>query len=89
MKAVLPAIARGLLEPHLPAEVEPVWFTTPAEAETMIADATIAWVDMQPTHLTEQAIRAVELAAPFNLPPEYYNAWKRVSSFRFDRKLSQ
>ena len=58
MKAVLPAIARGLLEPHLPAGVEPLWFTTPAEAETMIADATIAWVDMQPTHLTEQAIRA-------------------------------
>jgi len=37
----------------------------------------------------EQAIRAVELAAPFALPPEYYGAWKRVSSFRFDRKLSQ
>ncbi|MEO7915552.1 MAG: hypothetical protein ABIR23_09295, partial [Novosphingobium sp.] len=37
----------------------------------------------------EQAIRAVELAAPFALPPEYYSAWKRVSSFRFDRKLSQ
>ncbi|MEP7222130.1 MAG: hypothetical protein ABI673_05620 [Novosphingobium sp.] len=37
----------------------------------------------------EQAIRALELAAPFALPPEYYSAWKRVSSFRFDRKLSQ
>ncbi|MEP6869516.1 MAG: hypothetical protein ABJA20_13470 [Novosphingobium sp.] len=37
----------------------------------------------------EQAIRAVELAAPFALPPEYFSAWKRVSSFRFDRKLSQ
>lgn len=58
MKAVLPAIARALVEPHLPAEVEPSWFTTPAEAQAMIADATIAWVDMQPTHLTEQAIRA-------------------------------
>lgn len=58
MKAVLPAIARGLLEPHLPAAIEPAWFTTPAEAEVMIADAAIAWVDMQPTHLTERAIRA-------------------------------
>lgn len=37
----------------------------------------------------ENAIRAVELAAPFHLPPEYYDAWKRVSSFKFDRRLSQ
>lgn len=37
----------------------------------------------------EQAIRAVQLAAPFDLPEEYYDAWKRVASFRFDRKLSQ
>jgi hypothetical protein len=37
----------------------------------------------------EQAIRAVELAAPFELPDEYYDAWKRVASFRFDKRLSQ
>lgn len=37
----------------------------------------------------EQAIRAVQLASPFNLPSEYYDAWKRVSSFRFDVRLSQ
>lgn len=37
----------------------------------------------------EQAIRAVQLAAPFQLPAEYYNGWKRVAAFRFDRKLSQ
>ena len=37
----------------------------------------------------EQAIRAVQLAAPFDLPAPYYAKWKRVSSFRFDRKLSQ
>lgn len=37
----------------------------------------------------EQAMRAVQLAAPFNLPAEHYDAWKRVSSFRFDRRLSQ
>ena len=37
----------------------------------------------------EQAIRAVELAAPFQLPGEYYDAWKRVASFRFDKRLSQ
>ena len=37
----------------------------------------------------EQAVRAIQLAAPFNLPAEYYDAWKRIVEFRFDRKLSQ
>lgn len=37
----------------------------------------------------ELAVRAVQLAAPFDLPPKLYNAWKRVTAFRFDRKLSQ
>jgi hypothetical protein len=37
----------------------------------------------------EQAIRAVELAAPFDLPAQYYDAWKRISAFRFDKRLSQ
>lgn len=37
----------------------------------------------------EQAIRAVQLAAPFELPDQYYALWKHVSSFRFDRRLSQ
>jgi len=36
----------------------------------------------------ERAIRAVQLAAPFDLPPEYFEAWKRISSFRFDRNLN-
>lgn len=43
----------------------------------------------QATRHAEQAIRAVRLAAPFNLPDELYPAWKRVTAFRFDRKLSQ
>ncbi len=37
----------------------------------------------------EQAIRAVQLADPFDLPPEYYNAWKNITAFSFDWKLSQ
>lgn len=36
----------------------------------------------------EQAIRAVQLAAPFDLPVEYYDTWKRVT-IRFDKRLSQ
>ncbi len=54
----MPAIARGLLEPHLPDGIEPRWFTSPAEAQAAIADATIAWVDMQPTSLVAETIRA-------------------------------
>ena len=34
----------------------------------------------------ERAIRAVQLAAPFNLPEEFYDRWKLVNS-RFDRRL--
>lgn len=35
----------------------------------------------------ERAIRAVQLAAPFKLPEEYYDKWKRIRSWRFDRRL--
>ena len=37
----------------------------------------------------ELAIRAVELAAPFDLPPQYYSAWKRIKAWRFDWKSAQ
>jgi hypothetical protein len=36
----------------------------------------------------EQALRAVRLAAPFRLPPQFYAGWQRLR-FTFDRKLSQ
>lgn len=35
----------------------------------------------------ERAIRAVQLAAPFDLPDEFYDKWKRIRSWRFDRRL--
>lgn len=35
----------------------------------------------------ERAIRAVQLAAPFDLPPEYYEAWKNIRNAQFDRNL--
>ena len=58
MKAVLPAIARPLLEPHLPADIEATWFTSPTEANAAMANAEIAWVDMNATNLIVDAIRA-------------------------------
>ena len=57
MKVVLPAAARPLLEPHLPADLDVAWFAKPADANAMIVDADIAWVDMQPTELVADAIR--------------------------------
>ena len=36
----------------------------------------------------EQAIRAVRLAAPFDLPEQYYDQWKVITP-TFDRRLSQ
>lgn len=35
----------------------------------------------------ERAIRAVQLAAPFDLPEEFFDRWRRVTSWRFDRRL--
>lgn len=35
----------------------------------------------------ERAIRAVQLAAPFDLPEEFYDKWKRIRTWRFDRRL--
>ena len=58
MKAVLPAIARPLLEAKLPSDLKVAWFTSPDQAKAMIADAEIAWVDMQPTSHVAEAIRA-------------------------------
>lgn len=37
----------------------------------------------------EQAIRAVQRAAPFRLPSQHYASWRRVAAFRFDRKLGR
>jgi outer membrane biosynthesis protein TonB len=35
----------------------------------------------------ERAIRAVQLAAPFDLPEEYYDVWKSPRNVKFDRNL--
>ena len=43
----------------------------------------------QASRHAEVAIRAVVLASPFTLPPQYYAGWRHISDFRFDRSLSQ
>jgi phosphoglycerate dehydrogenase-like enzyme len=47
VKAVLPALARALLEPRLPSAIEPHWFASAEDARAAIVDADIAWVDLQ------------------------------------------
>ncbi len=37
----------------------------------------------------EQAIKAVRLASPFELPAAYYDTWKILSPIGFDKRLSQ
>lgn len=37
----------------------------------------------------EEAIRAVRLVGRFDLPPQYYSAWKHIAEFKFDRSLGQ
>lgn len=68
MKAVLPMLARPLLEPHLPAELDVAWFGTRDEAMAMIVDADIAWVDMQQVGTIKEAVgRADQLKWLFTL----------------------
>jgi phosphoglycerate dehydrogenase-like enzyme len=45
VKAVLPALARPLVEPHLPAGLDVHWFTSAEQAREMVADADIGWLD--------------------------------------------
>lgn len=37
----------------------------------------------------EQAIKAVRLASPFKLPPQFYDEWRVLEPLGFDRRLSQ
>lgn len=58
MKAVLPASARPLLEPRLPPQVEVAWFASRDDALAMVADADIAWVDLNRPRDTAAVIAA-------------------------------
>lgn len=68
MKIVLPALARPLLEPHLPGGHELHWFTSREEAGAMIADADIAWVDQnRPVWTGETVAKGEKLQWLFTL----------------------
>ncbi len=58
MKAVLPAFTRTLLADRLPDDIEVVWVATREQAVAAVADADIAWVDLLPHGLTQEAVAA-------------------------------
>jgi len=60
MKLVLPALARPLIEPRLPAGLDIAWFTDHEAALREVVDADIAWVDMQRPQWTGEAVAAGE-----------------------------
>ncbi|CAM3059264.1 Dehydrogenase [Sphingomonas antarctica] len=60
--AVLPALARPLLEPHLPKGVEARWFASKADAFDFAPDAEIGWLDMyDKAEMAEAISRATNL----------------------------
>lgn len=58
MKAVLPALARPLVEPHLPPGLDVAWFVTPEDAVAMAADAEIGWLDINRPDQWAKAVAA-------------------------------
>jgi phosphoglycerate dehydrogenase-like enzyme len=45
-KALLSGLIRGMVEPRLPDWVEPLWFTSTAEAKMLAPQAEIVWCDL-------------------------------------------
>ncbi len=58
--AALSALARPLLEPHLPDALDVRWFMTPEEAIKIAPKAEIGWFDMHDQAAMIEAIRAAE-----------------------------
>lgn len=56
MIIVLPALARPLLEKHLPADAEIRWFASAEDAYAMAPGAEVGWLDMQVPRNTGRAI---------------------------------
>ncbi|MBA2919836.1 D-2-hydroxyacid dehydrogenase [Sphingomonas sp. MAH-20] len=69
MILVLPALARPLLAPHLPADVETRWFASAEDAYAMAPGAEVGWLDMQVPRNTG---RAIELGESLKLVTTIY-----------------
>jgi phosphoglycerate dehydrogenase-like enzyme len=69
MILVLPALARPLLEPHLPPDTETRWFASADDAYAMAPGAEVGWLDMQVARNTG---RAIELGEDLKLVTTIY-----------------
>jgi phosphoglycerate dehydrogenase-like enzyme len=62
MRALFPATARPLIEQHLPQSLDVSWFANHDEANAMVGEAEIAWVDqMRPEWTAATIARGVKL----------------------------
>ncbi|ANY20316.1 Glycerate dehydrogenase [Tsuneonella dongtanensis] len=64
--AVLSGLVRPLVEPHLPPEIEPRWFTSLEELAALAPDAEIGWFDLDRKEPMVAAVRAAENLRWFN-----------------------
>lgn len=69
MILVLPALARSLLEPHLPSDTEARWFKSAEDAYAMAPGAEVGWLDMQ---VPQNTGRALELGEDLKLVTTIY-----------------
>ncbi|MCP9222729.1 D-2-hydroxyacid dehydrogenase [Erythrobacter sp. LQ02-29] len=58
--AVLSALVRPLVEPQLPPEIEPRWFTSVEEMHALAPEAQIGWFDHNDTAIMLEAVRRAE-----------------------------
>jgi phosphoglycerate dehydrogenase-like enzyme len=56
--AVLSGLVRPLLEPHLPPEIEPRWYTSIEELLSLAPEAEIGWFDLDKKEPMIEAVRA-------------------------------
>ena len=56
--AVLSGLVRPLVEPHLPAGIEPRWYTSVEEMLTLAPEAEIGWFDLDKKEPMIEAVRA-------------------------------
>ena len=55
--AVLSGLVRPLVEPHLPPEIEPRWYTSVEEMHALAPDAEIGWFDLDKKEPMAEAVR--------------------------------
>ena len=55
--AVLPGLVRPLVEPHLPPEIVPRWYTSVEEMHALAPEAEIGWFDLDKKEPMAEAVR--------------------------------